>query len=107
MNELAQTNPHARTRSLRVDFFEGEDAYVLLADLPGLKEEDLQIELEGARLHLSATRTRGEEAVHFERKVRVPTGIDAENVSARYTNGVLEVRLEKQAALKPRRIAVN
>ena len=104
---MSSASTNARSRAIRVDLLEGEDAFLLLADLPGVEEPDIHVELEGQRLQLSATRSNDDVPIHYARRVRVPAGVDAEKVSARYAEGVLEVRLEKQAALKPRRITVG
>src|SRR3954451_20766324 len=95
----------------------GED-FVLRADLPGMSEEDVNIELEDSTLTISGERKaehehegegfyRVERATgSFSRSLTLPKGVDAEAVTARFDRGVLEVRIPKPAERKPRRISI-
>jgi HSP20 family protein len=102
-----------------VDLYETEDAFVLKAELPGFSKEDLQIEFHDHRLTLRGERQREnevkEEQYHrleraygrFERAFRLPTTVDAEKIQASFKDGVLELRLPKSEAAKPKRIAIR
>ena len=90
----------------------------LRADLPGLSEGDVSIELEdnvltvsGERKTEHAERREGFHRVErafgsFSRSLTLPKGVDAEAVSAGFENGVLEIRIPKPEARKPRRISI-
>jgi HSP20 family protein len=102
-----------------MDLLEDGDAFVLRADLPGMSEEDVNIELEDSTLTLSGERKAeqtSEEGGYyrverasgaFSRSLTLPKGVDPEAVSARFDRGVLEVRIPKPAERKPRKIAIG
>jgi len=101
-----------------VDIFDTEDAIVLRAELPGLKTDDIDIEVDENVLTLKGER-RFEEQVEegryyrleraygsFQRSVTLPQGVKADEISATFDNGVLSVRVPKADEVKPRKIAV-
>ena len=102
-----------------MDLLESGDDFVLKADLPGLSEEDVNIELEDSTLTISGERKtehqvegdgyyRVERATgSFSRSLTLPKGVDPEAVTARFDRGVLEVRIPKPAERKPRRISIG
>jgi HSP20 family protein len=102
-----------------MDLLESGEAFVLRADLPGMSEEDVNIELEDSTLTISGERKaehehegegfyRVERATgSFSRSLTLPKGVDAEAVTARFDRGVLEVRIPKPAERKPRRISIG
>jgi len=102
-----------------MDLTEAEDHYLLKADLPGLSEEDISIEVEHGQLTVSGEREaeheRSEEGWHriersfgkFSRTLTLPEGVDADAVTAEFDKGVLNVRIPKPEQVKPRRIEVK
>lgn len=109
----------ARAWHPAVDVTESEDAYLLDAEVPGVKKEDLDIEVHENVISLRGKREREEkdeskgyrrlERVHgsFERRFRLPEGIDADKVEARFADGVLHVRVPKPERAKPKQIKVQ
>jgi HSP20 family protein len=101
------------------DVKETADAYVFKADLPGVKEADLDIQLTGNRLTISGRRESEERregetwyAVErssggFTRSFTLPEGADGEHVSAELKEGVLLLTLPKKPEVQPRRIQVS
>jgi HSP20 family protein len=102
-----------------VDLVEAEDHFVLKADLPGLSEEDVSVEVQDGTLTISGERsaeheTKGE-GYHrverafgtFSRSLTLPRGIDADRVSAEFDKGVLEVRIPKPEEQKPHRVEIG
>ena len=101
-----------------MDLVETEDDFVLRADLPGMSEDDVTIELQGNVLTLSGERKPehdGDGAGYyrlergcgqFTRSLTVPEGIDAKGITARFDRGILEVHIPKPEQQKPRRIAI-
>jgi HSP20 family protein len=101
-----------------MDLVESDDRYVLRADLPGLGEDDINIEFEDGTLTISGERTSEHETKKdgyvrverafgaFSRSLTLPKGIDPEAVSASFDRGVLEVSIPKPEQRKPRRIEV-
>lgn len=102
-----------------VDVFEQKDAVKIVAELPGVKAEDVRISLENNVLTIRGekkqTAEEQTERVHryercygvFERAFTVPTTIDAEHISASHEDGVLTVSLPKVERAKPRQITVT
>ena len=102
-----------------MDLLESGDDFVLKADLPGMSEEDVSIELEDSTLTISGERKAEQRAEgegyyrverstgSFSRSLTLPKGVDPEAVTASFDRGVLEVRIPKPAERKPRRISIG
>ena len=102
-----------------MDLVETGDHFVLRADLPGLSEDDVKIEFEDGTLTVSGERKAEHESKaegyyrverafgSFSRSLTLPQGIDPEAVAAHFDRGVLEVRIPKPEARKPRRIEIG
>ena len=102
-----------------MDLVETGDHFVLRADLPGLSEDDISIELEDGTLTVSGERKAEHESKSegyyrverafgtFSRSLTLPKGINADAVSASFDRGVLEVRIPKPAERQPHRIAIG
>ncbi len=95
----------------------GSDLFVE-AELPGLKQEDLEVFVSGNELTIKGNRKESEPAegsVHrrergtgaFNRNVRLPVEVDSTKVEANLRNGVLGIKLPKAEAAKPRKIKVQ
>jgi len=103
-------NAERPTYAPPVDIYENKDEILIVADLPGVVTEDLEVDLDKDHLTILAHRTlpgAGGEAFDYTRTFVVPRGIDADSISANLQNGVLRLALPKPAALKPRQIAVR
>ena len=97
-----------------VDIFETEDAVTLVADLPGMGKENLQLGVEAGILTLQGPADTGDDAFYREfgangyyRRFQLPDNLDLEKIAAELKNGVLTVILPKAAAARPRRIEVS
>ncbi|MHB1810474.1 MAG: Hsp20/alpha crystallin family protein [Solirubrobacteraceae bacterium] len=102
-----------------VDLVEEDDHYVLHADLPGVKPEDVSVELQDDVLTISGNReasSRSEQnGVHrrerahgaFSRTLTLPAGIDPDSIAASFEQGVLEVRIPKPQEQKPHRVSIQ
>ncbi len=98
---------------------ETADAYIVRLEIPGVRPEDIEVTLTGDTLTIRGKRERSEEqrgeTYHlieraygeFARSFTLPSAVDAENISADYKDGILELRLPKTQAERPRRIPVN
>ena len=106
----------------RVDLREQEQEFVLMADLPGMKQDDINITVENNILTLQGKRVVEHEAQNgqngyaqyserafgtFCRRFTLGAAVDADHITATYTAGVLEVHIPKTAAAQPKRIAVQ
>lgn len=111
----ARRTPSARTEQTRtpravapaVDIHENEHELLLLADLPGVTRDGVNIQFEPERLTLEATRPMGETTLTYRRVFTVAPVFDAEKVTAVLERGVLQLRLPKSAAVRPRQIPVT
>ena len=123
-NTVFDTPPPGNGGTLRrwvpaMDLVETEDHFLLKADLPGLDESDVSIEVQDGTLTISGERKAEHESNEegyyrverafgsFSRSLTLPKGVDADAVSASFDRGVLEVRIPKPAERKPRRISIG
>jgi HSP20 family protein len=102
-----------------VDVFEKEDKFVVKAELPGMKEEDIHVSVVGDTLSIKGekkTETEVKEEDYyrsersygsFYRSIPLPSNVDADKIKASFEDGVLEVALPKSAKVKPKKIAVS
>ena len=103
----------------RVDITEDKDAIVVKTDLPGMRQEDIAVEVEGDILTIRGERTQEAESskgqVHrtecsygeFLRSFTLPSMVDAAKVQAAYRQGVLEVRLPKREGAVPKQVKIE
>jgi HSP20 family protein len=102
-----------------MDLVEADDYFVLKADLPGLAEDDVAIEVQDSVLTISGSRQADHERKEqgwfrlersygsFSRSLTLPDGVDPDGVEASFDRGVLEVRIPKPEERKPRRISIG
>ena len=102
-----------------VDIVEEKERFVLRADVPGVKPDDIAVNMENGILSVSGERhdesteeTRGMRRVErvsgkFYRRFNLPDTADAEEISARSSNGILEVVIPKQPEIQARKITVE
>ncbi len=102
-----------------VDVYEDEHKVVLKLEVPGIKQDDLSIQVENNTLTVRGERKfereEKEENFHrierrygsFYRAFTLPTTVDAENIQANYDAGILKLELAKRAEAKPKQIKVS
>lgn len=102
-----------------MDLVETDDSLVLRADLPGVTEEDVAIEIQDGVLTISGERRADDEEKgegfhrverafgRFSRSLALPQGTNPDRVDANFDNGVLEVRMPKPEERKPRRVQIG
>ena len=102
-----------------MDLLETGEHYVLRADLPGLADEDVNVEFEDNVLTISGERTAEHDDQHegyyrlerafgaFSRSLTLPDGVDPDTVEAHFDRGVLEVKIPKPAHKKPRQVQIK
>ncbi len=105
--------------AVQLDVREDDNHYVIEADLPGFKKEDVDVTFQDGVLTFSGERTHEQAGEgknyhyierrtgRFARSVRLPDGVDPDSVDASLKDGVLTVRLAKTEEVKPRRIEVK
>ena len=102
-----------------IDLVESGDQYVLHADLPGLSEQDINVELESGVLKISGERKSESTAEKggyrriersygsFSRSLTLPDGVNPDAVEASFDKGVLEVKIPKPEQIKPRKVTIS
>ena len=93
-----------------VDVIETEDSYLLFAELPGVRREDIQLQMKGRRLELSGRRHSMGENLSFLRMERsygpfrrafdLGAPVDAEAITAGFEHGILRIHIPKRQAMK-------
>lgn len=98
-------------------FRQGDD-FVVVAELPGVNREDVEVQVHGSRIRLSGKKTieydegmslhrRERVAGNFDRTIAVPIEVDADRVKAEYRNGVLALLLPRAERDKPKTISLG
>lgn len=102
-----------------MDIEETKDEILVKAELPGMRKEDVKIQINNDVLSITGERKREEETREktyhrieraygkFQRMIRLPTEVDATKVKATYESGVLTVKLPKSEQAKPKEIAIE
>ena len=101
-----------------VNIFEKGGDLVLVAELPGIKKEDLQLQVKGNTVRIAGEReiNYGEKISYhriernsskFDRTLKLPISVEADKVKAEYNEGILVISLPRAEADKPRRIAIQ
>jgi len=104
---------------MKVDVKEDDKTYTIHAEMPGVKKEDIQIDVEGGQVSIQAEVKResekkdGEKVLHSERyygmvsrSMSLPVDVDTQGAKADFKDGVLSLTLPKKAAKSARRVAV-
>jgi HSP20 family protein len=99
-----------------MDVRETGDEYLVLLDLPGVKSDDVTIELNDRVLSISGTRVPTETGEtmrverpygSFVRNLTLPQGVEPDSITADYSDGVLSLHIPKPAEVKPKKIAIG
>jgi HSP20 family protein len=101
-----------------VNIFEKGGDLVLVAELPGIKKEDLQLQVRGNTVRLAGERVinYGENVSYhriernsakFDRTLKLPINVEADQIKAEYKDGILVIFLPRAEADKPRRITIK
>jgi HSP20 family protein len=94
------------TQKFPVDIYETQDAFVVVADLPGVSKDDLTVRVLEDRLQIAGTR-RNAGTADYTRSFRLPDSAAKQDVQARLKDGVLTVKLPKPDRMKPIHIPVT
>ena len=103
----AKTEARSETswRTPRVDIYESEKGWKVLADLPGVVADGLHVQVDGGRLTLEASDKHS--GIGWRRAFTLPDGVNGDSVQAKLENGVLAVDLARPTKDVPRRIEVK
>lgn len=115
-NQQLETVSELPTVRPPVDIYENADEFLVVADLPAVSRDDLQIHLDAERLTIegkvrqdiaSDAVEREFRLMSYRRSFELPDAIDRDKVAAQFEHGVLHLHLPKTEAVKPRRIEVH
>jgi len=113
---VPSTREESRTLSPPVDIFENKDGLVVVADLPGVEKDKVDVRVENNVLTIKGTTAstlpatpqyREYELLHFFRQFELSETMDQEKIKAEMKHGVLIINLPKKEAAKPKQIAVQ
>ena len=102
-----------------IEVFEKEDQFIVKAEVPGMKQDDIDVSVIGDTLSMKGekkteTEIKDEDYYRcersygsFYRSIPIPSNVDASKIEASFEDGVLEVALPKSAKVKPKKIAVS
>lgn len=126
LNELLRATPDFEASNVAtsswmplVDIKEEPDRFLIKADIPGVKPEDIEVTMENGALTIrgerSAEKEEKKEGYHriersrgsFYRRFAMPDSADADHIKAQGKDGVLEIEIPKRAVLKARKIEVK
>lgn len=117
--DLPELRSWAGTWAPTIDVNEGDDAFTVSAELPGVDPKDIDVSLSGDMLTIVGEKKEESEEQReglyqserrfgsFKRTIPLPASVDAEQISADYENGVLRIRVPKSKEAKQRRIPVS
>ena len=119
LSELTRTSHLLSGWTPALDVYEEKDSFVVKAELPGMKKEDIEVSLHDGSLSISGERKA--ESKHedsevyrterlfgrFQRTVTLPATVAADKVKAAYNDGILTITLPKTEEAKPRKIDVS
>ena len=115
LSQLAAESPW----SVALDVIEEKEQYILKADLPGIKKEDIKVSLEDNILTVEAERKAEAEAenkqIHriertygrYQRSLNLGANVDASKIKANYKDGVLELTVPKAEEIKPKSVDIQ
>ena len=102
-----------------LEVLEEEDRFVVKAELPGMKEEDIDVSLNDGTLTLKGEKKTEHEVKEehyrwtersygsFYRTIALPSNVDAEKIKASYEDGVLQIDLPKVAEVAPKKVTIT
>ena len=117
--ELARTSQLLSGWTPALDIHEDKDNFIVRAELPGMKREDIDVSLHDGALSISGERKMEKEYEEaevyrterffgkFQRVVSLPAAVAADKVNAQYKDGILTITLPKTEEAKPKQIDVN
>lgn len=101
-----------------INVFRQGDDFVITSEMPGVRKEDLDIQVKGDEVRISGNKSvdydesasvhrRERTAGHFDRTLTLPAQINAEQVKAEFRNGILAVHLPRAESEKARSVTIN
>jgi HSP20 family protein len=116
---MTSTSPWMSGWTPALDVYEDKDQFVVKAEVPGMKKDDIEVSLHDGSLTISGERKSERESTEagvyrserafgrFQRTIDLPTSVDVSKVKADYRDGILSITLPKMEEAKPKKISVN
>ena len=124
-DEMEMSHRHARNYRQKmgtvsypaVNIFQQEDNTVVVAELPGMKREDIKVEVKDEMLRIFGERKMSYDenskahrierrGIKFDRKIKLPIRVESDGVQAEYENGMLQITLPQAESEKPKQVLV-
>lgn len=107
-NELFKTASELmKTGQVPWEVTENEGDFQLCLEVPGFKESEIEIEVNGNTLSITGKRDRGGKKLEFKQSFTLPSTIQTDGIQAQQEDGILEIVLQKTQAAVPKKIAIN
>ena len=102
-----------------IEMYEKDDHFMVRAELPGMKKEDIDISLVGETLTIKGEKKTEEEVKEddyyfcersygsFQRSVTLPSAVDTKRIEAKFSDGVLELSIPKSEEVKPKKVEIK
>ncbi len=118
LSDWFDSEPAGRGRFPAIDIFQQDGEYTIKAELPGVKRDDIDIDVQRNRIRISGKKEldygagvsvcrQEQQTGAFERTFAMPFEIDAEQVRAEYRDGILALSLPRAEQDKPRSISIS
>lgn len=104
--DYARNEEHAKAYAPKSYLSEIDGVYTLEVELPGVKKEDISINVEANLLKITAVRKRGTEEFKYEREYHLSNEMDAANIKATNENGILTLTLTRKPEAQGRQIQI-
>jgi HSP20 family protein len=108
---FANLDANGRSGTTPIDLYEDKNHLYVRAELPGVRKEDVNIEIVDGYLNLQATRREkigeNEQTTSYSRSISLSEEIRSDGVSAALENGILTITMPKREETKPRKISVS
>jgi HSP20 family protein len=104
--DYARNDEHAKSYQPKSYLSENNGIYTLEVELPGVKKEDISVNVEANLLKINAVRKRGEEEFKYEREYHLSNEVDSANIKAANENGILTLTLSRKPEAQSKQIEI-
>jgi len=105
--DYANSDERAKTAAPKSYLSENNGIYTLEVELPGVKKEDISVQVEANLLKIAAIRKRAEEEIKYEREYHLSSEMDSANIKASNENGILTLVLNRKPEAQSKQISIQ
>ena len=114
-DKLEKQNTEAKRLYAQDSIYEADTEYLVEIELPGVKKESINVDIDGEYLKVSAKKEKQDGKVaansrsygEFSKKYHILTPVDGESISAKFEDGVLSITIPKAESAKPRKVVIG